>query len=444
MHTQTITAAAQARPTRYRWFIAALFFVIYTIAAADRANLGVVLPFLRKEFPMTNTEAGGLVSLFLVAYGLAQLPSAWLLSRFGVRKVFTLSMILTSLATLMTGLVGSLLSLKLCRLALGIAEGPLPIGVTTTINNWFPSKEKGTASGIFLSSVKFGPVITPIVGALIIGAWGWREVFIWFAVPGVLLSALWYFLVSNQPSESRFVNQAERDCIAERSSATAGADGRPSSRPMPRLDKLIRVRDEKTLTTTAGVMTSWNIIGCALGYCFQLGISSVLLAWIPTYLLTVKKFSVMNMGFVAAAPWLGAIVGNIIGGLLADRLLDKRRKPGMLISAASTAIMMYLLINAPAEPVAYGGLLFLTGMLLSIGYSAYMAYPMAFVAKEKFPVANAVINMGGQLGGAATPWIVGMLLDGFGWDYVFGFMAGISCLTFLVVLTIAEPLNVRK
>jgi sugar phosphate permease len=443
MHTQTITAESQARPTRYRWFVAALFFVIYTIAAADRANLGVVLPFLRKEFPMTNTEAGGLVSLFLIAYGLAQLPSAWLLSRFGVRRVFTLSMILTSLATVMTGLVGSLLSLKLCRLGLGIAEGPLPIGVTTTINNWFPSKEKGTASGIFLSSVKFGPVITPIVGALIIAAWGWREVFIWFAVPGVLLSALWYFLVTNQPSDSRFVNREECDCIAERSSATAGADGRPSSRPMPWLDRLIRVRDEKTLTTTAGVLSSWNIIGCALGYCFQLGISSVLLAWIPTYLLTVKKFSVMNMGFVAAAPWVGAIAGNIIGGLLADRLLDKRRKPGMLISAASTAIMMYLLINAPAEPVAYGGLLFLTGMLLSVGYSAYMAYPMAFVAKEKFPVANAVINMGGQLGGAATPWIVGMLLDGLGWDYVFAFMAGISCLTFLVVLTIAEPLRVR-
>ena len=98
MHTQTaaaVQAAQPARPTRYRWFGAALFFVIYTIAAADRANLGVVLPFLRKEFVMTNTEAGGLVSLFLVAYAIAPWPSAWLPSRVGVRKVFTPSMILT-------------------------------------------------------------------------------------------------------------------------------------------------------------------------------------------------------------------------------------------------------------------------------------------------------------------------------------------------------------
>jgi MFS family permease len=73
-----------------------------------------------------------------------------------------------------------------------------------------------------------------------------------------------------------------------------------------------------------------------------------------------------------------------------------------------------------------------------------MVYPMSFVSKEKFPVANAVVNMGGQLGGAATPWIVGMLLDRLGWDYVFGFMASISILTFIIVLTISEPLKCRK
>ena len=37
-----------------------------------------------------------------------------------------------------------------------------------------------------------------------------------------------------------------------------------------------------------------------------------------------------------------------------------------------------------------------------------------------------------------------MLLDSLGWDYVFGFMAAISCLTFLVVLTISEPLKLRR
>jgi len=443
MQTQSITADVDARPTRYRWVVAFLFFIIYTIAAADRANLGVALPFLRKEFEMSNAEAGGLVSLFLIAYAFAQLPSAWLLSRFGVRKVFSISMILTSITTGLTGLVGSLLSLKVCRFALGLAEGPLPIGVTSTINRWFPAKEKGTASGIFLASVKMGPVIVPPICAAIIAMWGWKEIFFFFAVPGIVLSFFWYFLVADKPADSRFVNQAELDHIEEAPKA-AGAGGKAggASRPIPWLDKLIRVRDEKVLDTNASIFKSWNVLGCGLGYCFQLGISNVLLAWIPTYLITVKHFSIMKMGFVAAAPWVGAVVGNLLGGILSDRLLGKRRKPGMMISAVATAVMMYSLINSPADPMVYAALLFLTGVLLSIGFSAYMAYPMPFIAKEKFPVASAIINMGGQLGGAAAPFIAGLLLDKMGWDYVFGFMASISCLTFVMLLTISEPLKV--
>lgn len=439
MRTPSTLPTNAARPTIYRWLVAALFFVIYTIAAADRANLGVVLPFLRKEYTMSNAQAGALVSLFLLAYAVAQVPAAWLLSRFGVRKVLPVSMILTSLATAMTGVVGSLALLKVCRIALGLAEGPLPIGVVTTINHWFPAKEKGTASGIFLSAVKFGPVITPVLGAAIIAAWGWKTVFLWFAIPGILLSLFWYLLVADRPADSRFVNAEELRRINDDHADVRGNGHAAAFRPIPWLDRLIRVRALRQLDSTRAVLGSWNIVGCALGYCCQLGISSVLLAWIPTYLLTVKKFSTMNMGFVAAAPWVGAVIGNIVGGLLADRVLDKRRKPGMLISAASTALMMYVLIHAPADPFGYGALLFLTGVLLSIGFSAYMVYPMPFVTKRRFPLANAVVNMGGQLGGAAAPWIVGMLLDRFGWDHVFAFMAVISCVTFLLVSTIAEP-----
>ncbi|WP_322060258.1 MFS transporter [Paraburkholderia sp. J63] len=446
MKKLTAQAALGARSTalkatRYRWIVAALFFVIYTIAAADRANLGVALPFLRRQFAMNNAEAGALVSLFLIAYAVAQLPSAWLISKFGVKRVFSISMLLTSLATGLTGTVGSLFALKMCRIGLGFAEGPLPIGITTTINNWFPAREKGTAAGLFLSAVKFGPVITPIISAAVIAVWGWKEVFILFALPGVLLSAVWYLMVADKPSQSRAVNSAELELINAESERRESGAAVANKRTW--LDRLIRARRAPLLDTTRKVATSWNIYGCALGYCCQLGISSVLLAWIPTYLLTVKKFSVVSMGFVAAAPWVGAVFGNILGGLISDRLLDKRRKPGMLISAVGTVGMMFALIHSPSDPVLYAALIFLTGMTLSIGFSAYMAYPMPLVSKQKFPLATAIVNMGGQLGGAATPFITGVLLDRYGWDSVFAFMAAASALTVVILLTISEPRNVE-
>lgn len=84
------------RQRDYLLGVAALIFLIYTIVAADRANLGVALPFIRKEFEMSNAEAGGLMSLFLLAYALAQLPSGFAFGRFGVSRILPGAMVLTS------------------------------------------------------------------------------------------------------------------------------------------------------------------------------------------------------------------------------------------------------------------------------------------------------------------------------------------------------------
>jgi sugar phosphate permease len=436
------SSLAATKASRFRWFVAALFFVIYTIAAADRANIGFALPFIRKEFAMTNTEAGALLSLFLWGYALMQIPSGFAMKTFGVRRLFAVAMVLTSLFTGLMGTINSIGLLKFYRFALGLVEAPLPIGITTTINNWFPPEEKGTASGIFLSSVKFGPVIVPPLCGLIVSFWGWREIFYICAVPGLLLAVAWWFLVPNNPSDSPFCSDKELEHIAD-ATIVQKAEGQAQRRSFAGLDRLIRTREVEPLKDARAIFRSWNVWGCALGYSFQLGISNVLLAWIPTYLLVVKKYSIMSTSFVAAAPWVGAVVGNIVGGWLSDRLLDKRRKPGMLFSALATAGMMYALINSPADPTQYALLLFVTGVMLSIGFSAYMAYPMGLVAKDALPVAISVVNMGGQIGGAAAPLAVGALLDGFGWDYAFLFMAIGSLMSFLFVAAIEEPMAQR-
>ncbi|MBH3447286.1 MFS transporter [Pseudomonas putida] len=426
----------------YRWIVAGMIFSIYTIAAADRANLGVALPFIRQEFEMSNAQAGGLMSLFLLAYALAQIPAGLAFSKFGVSRILPGAMIMTSVLTGLVGTAGSLVALKLYRLGLGLAEGPLPISMTTTINNWFPPREKGIASGIFLSAVKFGPVIVPPLCAVIISVWGWREVFYFFAAPGILLSIAWYFMVADHPSRSRFVNQGELNHICDPAPvdpSQAGSATQPSARSFRRLDAFIRRREVPLLETRRQVFGSWQIWGSALSYCFQLGVSSVLLAWIPTYLMTVKGFTVMNMGLVSAAPWVGAVLGNLLGGYCSDRWLAGRRKPGMLLSALGTSVMMYLLINSPADPLAYGLLLMATGVVLSFGFSSYMVYPMALASKQTFPIANAIVNMIGQLGAAATPFLTGLLLDSYGWSYVFSYLAIGSFLSFVLLLTIIEP-----
>ncbi len=432
------------KKSKFRWVVMALIFCVYMIAGADRANIGVVVPYIKESFHMSNTDIGAMASFFYVGYACIQIPAGFLFAKYGVKKILPLAMLFTSIATAVMGLASSVVHLKAARAFLGVSEGPINIGSLTTINKWFPPHEKGTATGIFMASIKFAPAIVPPLCAYIIYAYGWREVFYLFAIPGFLFSVLWWWLVKDEPRDSPYCNKAEVEYIASRTNVVDKENESATAKKIQRLqwiDKIIRTKKIHLLDTNRKVLSSWSLWGCAFGYFFMAGITYAIMTWVPSYLVTVKKFSIIKMGFVAAAPWVGAMLGNLIGGWLSDNVFDKRRKPVMLLTSASTVVMMYSLLYAPNDPVILGALLLLAGILLNIGYSTFLAYPMGLAAKEKVPFAASIVNTAGALGGAFIPFVVGVLLDKFSWDAVFAFLAISSLSTFVLVMTMIEPME---
>ncbi len=423
-----------AAPTRYRWFVALLIFLVYACASADRANIGIALPAIRAEFALSNTEAGAVISMFFLCYAAGQIPAGLLCARFGVRRVFPLAMAATSVFTLLIGTAGGAATLKLWRAGLGLAEAALPVSLLATINVWFAPREKGTATGILLSAAKSGPVIVPPLGALLIAGHGWRALFVLFALPGLVLMALWMWLVPEHPSASPRVNPAEAAVIA--APALAGRPG--ARRRFVRLDRLMRVRAMAPITSMGAVFGSADLWGCAAGYFLLSGLANVILAWLPSYLTEVKHFSLLRVGFVAAAPFAGAVVGNLAGGVFSDRVLGGRRKPMMMITAAATAGAMLALTRAPDGPLLMASMLFATGFLLSVGYSSFAVFGMTMTDARRYPLALGLINTAGQAGGAVAPLVAGMLLDAYDWDVVFEFLAGCSGLTLLLLAVIRE------
>ncbi|MBN0524218.1 MFS transporter, partial [Pseudomonas aeruginosa] len=86
---------------------------------------------------------------------------------------------------------------------------PCPVGLASTINNWFPPKEKATATGVYIAATMFAPIIVPPLAVWIAVTWGWRWVFFSFAIPGIVAAIAWYLLVKSKPAESGFVSQSE-------------------------------------------------------------------------------------------------------------------------------------------------------------------------------------------------------------------------------------------
>jgi len=429
------------KPTRFRWFVLAFGFVAYVISGADRANIGFALPFIRKEFTMSNTEAGMLLSLFFSGYALMQIPGGYLISKFGIRKVFSVFTALTSLTTGLISFSSNIFQIKLLRLALGLAEGPLAPSFFGSVNNWFPSKEKGFATGILLSAGKFGPLIVPPLCAVIIHFWGWREIFLAFAIPGLFFTIIWYFMVPDLPGDSRFCSQAEVEYIQCVTKIDQKNKKGPKSYKLVWLDRLIRARKVELLDTSAKLFTSWDLIGSSLGLFVIAAINAAMMSWIPTYLITVKKMEIMTMAFAATAPFAGAVVGTTLGGWLSDTVFGRRRKPLMIVGSLSSALLMYALIHAPSDPWSLGGLLFLAGFFVTLGFSSFISYPMGLATKEKYPIAMGIQNTVGQAGAFLTPIGIGMLLDKYNWDAVLASLAVACVVWFLLVVTIVEPVD---
>lgn len=441
----TMVEATTEKKTGYRWVVMGLIFCIWAIACADRANFGIAMPYMKKEYGITNTEAGLIASLFSFAYGFVQIPVGLLYKRLSEKTsgiFLAVCMISTSVFTALMATTSSVFLLQLYRVGLGVSEGPLGIGCTNVINRWFPPREKGIATGLWIAASKLGPLIVPSVCLIVISFWGWREIFYVFAVPGIFFAILWILFVTNSPSANRFCSPAELRYIQDDTPADNGgkrAQRTQSARPMPLLDKINRTRRVPRLETVRQVFCSWNIFGVALGYGCMIGISNIFMSWIPTYLVTVKGFESVKMGFLASAPFIGAVAGNMIGGLISDRLLHGRRKPMMLLGAVGTMLMMLLLIDAP-DSVAYLGItLILSGLMLGIGFAGYSAYPMGLATKATYPTAFGIVNFLGQIGGACAPLAVGMLLDKYDWSSVFMYMVGTASLCALLVFSVVEP-----
>ena len=315
-------------------------------------------------------------------------------------------------------------------------------GLASTINNWFPPKEKATATGVYIAATMFAPIIVPPLAVWIAVTWGWRWVFFSFAIPGIVAAIAWYLLVKSKPSESGFVSQSE---LAE---INAGRESHNNSvreniliaDRFTWLDKIIRVKKMAPIDTAKGLFTSKNILGDCLAYFMMVSVLYGLLTWIPLYLVKERGFDVMSMGFVASMPCIGGFIGAIGGGWISDKVLGRRRKPTMMFTAVSTVVMMLIMLNIPASTLAVCIGLFFVGFCLNIGWPAFTAYGMAVSDSKTYPIASSIINSGGNLGGFVAPMAAGFLLDKTGsFNSVFTYFGICAAIGLVVILFLDEP-----
>ncbi|NIC40199.1 DHA2 family efflux MFS transporter permease subunit [Aquabacterium sp. A08] len=185
----SLQALKAAHGPRYRWLLLMSVMVGTMAAIMSSTVVNVAIPDMSQHFGLGQERAQWATSGFMAAMVASMLTTPWMLSRFGFRLTYTLSMWLLLAGGLVGGLAHSYPLVLAARVAEGLAAGVVQPIPAIIILRAFGHEEQGRASGIFGMGVVLAPALGPSLGGVLVDAFGWRSIF--FMVVPFCLVSLW-------------------------------------------------------------------------------------------------------------------------------------------------------------------------------------------------------------------------------------------------------------
>ncbi len=374
-----------------------LVFIIGVLNYMDRGTLSVANPLIRHDLGVSIAEMGVLLSAFLWPYAFFLLPSGGLVDRFGPRRVLCASLLVWSLAQAAAGFVTGLGQFIVARAALGVGEAPTFPAFARMVRDWYHSRDQASAVGIWNASPAFGTAIAPpLLTGLMLG-FGWRWMFVFMGVVGLGLAVLWF---------AGFRDRSE--CLLSDADAEVLTAG------------------EQPTEARATSLAAWGRLfsfratwGLVLGFFGNVYIGWMFIAWLPGYLELQRHMSIPKTGLVASVPYFCGVVGSIVGGLIASRLLkggmsaiNSRKFPtvaGTLLMGLTTLVAAETPSNTVAV-VAISFTMFFGFFASGTSWSlATACAPTQYAAS-----LGAIMDFGGFIGGALAPMVTGFVVQASG------------------------------
>jgi MFS family permease len=355
----------------------------------DRVAFAQAKPEIARDFGLSSTRMGLLMSAFGWAYVLFEIPGGWLADRQGPRRVLTRIVIWWSFFTAATAWAWNFASMWWMRFLFGAGEAGCFPGISRMLANWTRAEERVRAQSLTWASARWGGALTPILVVGVIQVTGsWRRAFAVFGLLG-LAWACWFW--------GRFRDHPPGN-------EAAGPKGKPGHGPVP-WGVWMRERTVPLLCAQYALLS--------VGFWFYTN-------WLPAYLREGRGWNLddRTTALLSGVPFLLAGMSCLLGGRLLNRLASgwndaqkARRFLAMIaFSGAGVCILASLLFRHPAAVV---GLLALALVCNDLTMPGSWTFVMELGGKDAGSLAG-LMNMAGALGGTLSPTLVGWLLDATG------------------------------
>jgi MFS family permease len=372
-----------------KWTLVVLLALGAVIAYTSRMGLGVSLavPSFVKIFNLSNVDRGVLNSAFFWVFAALQIPTGWVVDRFGVKRPYTVSFFLWGAVTLTTGLTHTLPQLITVRVLTGASEAIIMPASYSWIRRNFEEKRSGLALGIYMLGTKIGPALGAPAAAWLIMTFNWRILYILLGVLAMFWLIPWVFLVT--------------------------PDG-PAKTPASMVEK--RHTGSEPLVPLRELLVSpvvWG--GFVVNFCYCYFVF-YFMTWMPAFFVEYRHLSLSKMGFYTFFSFAGMGIVNIAAGWAADWLIGRGRnavtvrKTFTIVAFVIACTELLAVYASSAKMALFWSVISLSGLGLASGNSLALCR-VTLISRTAVGRVTGIAGVSTALAGITSPILSGWLLQ---------------------------------
>lgn len=360
--------ADESRPSNaaYARYALALLALGNLLNYLDRNIIFALFEPIKLDLGVTDTQLGWLGSAYAIVFSIGALFSGVLSDLVSRRAVLAGGLALWTAATATGGVVVRYWQLLATRAVVGIGQSSYLPAAQALLADYFPTKGRAQAMGIFWVGLALGGVLAVYLGGILEKAFGWRSALIAVGLPGLVFALLL----------ARLKDPAEE-----------AAPATPAPPPRRRLQF-----DSRTIMRAATPLVVSQLLAMAVvGFL-------ALFEDLPPSADTVAYGVVAGLGLVwAVVVWVRMALGRVGGGSQPADVIDEMFEASVLVLRTPTLIWLFI-----------GGALTSAAMNTLVAWSAsYLQRDLGLSLLE----AARSIGPAGIAAGVLGSWAGGRLGD---------------------------------
>ncbi|CAG4926971.1 MFS transporter [Paraburkholderia gardini] len=388
------------------WTMTFLLTGLALINFLDKIVLGLVAVPLTAELHLSPEKFGLVAGSFFWLFSISTVLVGFLSNRFPTRWLLLAMGLSWAALQLPQAIATSALGILVCRVILGVAEGPaFPVSVHA-LYKWFPNRKRNLPVAVINQGAAFGMLLAGLLIPVVTRQWGWRMNFVLLGAIGAIWSVLWACF--------------GREGTLGKQQTTLAAPAPAKRLPYRRI-----LTDRSVLSVFALGFTAYWTLGLSL-------------TWIPTYFEKGLGFNGIEAGRCFAVVVATATPVNVGLSWLSQRMLGRgvstRRARVHLIclSAAAGALLYIALMLLHWLPLQKVALLAMAGALPTLSFTLAPALLAEMVPDSQRGSLVAIHTALASLGAAFAPVVMGRLVQVYGSDsshaYELGFTVSAALL----------------